>query len=419
LGDVGGASGKPFMLDGLKVLDFTQYLAGAGVTRMLAELGADIVKVELPGVGDPGRLLPIQAPEGRGGFFIQHNRGKKSICVDWEQPDGLDLLHQLAATADVVAENFATAEVLDKRGLGYEAVRAVNPKVIYLSVSCFGRTSPWGTKPGFDYIAQAASGLMHMNGYPDGPPLMVSAAVGDGVGAVHGFAALGYALYCRERDGVGQHLDIAMVDSLYHLLEFQLSAPQLSGGAADPIRYGAHSHFAFPAGVFKAPEGWIVVLCLDLQWPAFCRCLGRTDLLDDPRYRTLGDRGARRDELVPIVEAWMAGFATDQDVLDELERHHVPASPVLTIRDTLDHPHFVGREMVRRVPDDRVGDLPIPGFPFKFGAYPDLPDLRADELGEHTDTVLAERLGLSPERIAALHAAGAVHGPDTAHRGQG
>src|SRR6185436_868701 len=123
MGDVGDTSGKPFMLDGLKVLDFTQYLAGAGVTRMLAELGADIVKVELPGVGDPGRLLPIQAPEGRGGFFIQHNRGKKSLCVDWDTPEGVELLVELARSADIVAENFATAEILGKRGLGYDAIR--------------------------------------------------------------------------------------------------------------------------------------------------------------------------------------------------------------------------------------------------------------------------------------------------------
>jgi crotonobetainyl-CoA:carnitine CoA-transferase CaiB-like acyl-CoA transferase len=407
------------MLEGLEVLDFTQYLAGAGVTRMLAELGADIVKVELPGVGDPGRLLPIQAPEGRGGFFIQHNRGKKSVCVDWDTPEGVELLVELARTADIVAENFATAEVLGKRGLGYDAIRAINPGVIYLSVSCFGRTSPWATKPGFDYIAQAASGLMHMNGYPDGPPLMVSTAVGDGIGAVHGFAALGYALYCRERTGEGQHLDIAMVDSLFHLQEFQLSAPQLSGGAADPMRYGGHSPYAFPAGVFQGPEGWIVILCLDLQWPPFCRCMGRPDLLDDPRYATLAERGARREELIPVVEKWLAGFATDQEALDQLEAHHVPAAPVLTIRDTMDHPHFLARDMVRRVPDERVGELPIPGFPFKFSGHTELPDLCASELGEQTDEVLAGRLGLSAERIAELHRRGAIHGPDTAHRPRG
>ncbi|MFN0089982.1 MAG: CaiB/BaiF CoA transferase family protein [Acidimicrobiales bacterium] len=405
-----------FMLEGLKVLDFTQYLAGAGVTRMLAELGADIVKVELPGIGDPGRLLPYLAG-GRGGFFVQHNRGKKSLCVDWAEAEGVELLAELARDADIVCENFATADVMAKRGLDYESVRAVNPGVIYLSVSCFGRDSAWAGKPGYDYIAQAVSGLMHMNGEPDGPPLFVSSAVGDGVGAVHGFAALGYALYCRERTGLGQHLDIAMVDSLFHLHEFQLSLPQLSGGQLSPLRYGAHSPYAFPAGVFRGPVGWIVVLGLDRQWPAFCRCIGRPELAEDPRYATLALRGERRFELVELTEAWMAGFASDQEVLDRLEAHHIPAGPVLSPIDALDHPLFRSRDMVRTVPDPVLGSIPIPGFPFKFSGWKELPELTAPELGEQTDEVLAQRLGLSAERIAELHRRGVVHGPTTARGG--
>ncbi len=402
-------TGKPFMLEGLTVLDFTQYVAGSGVTRMLAELGAEIIKIELPGVGDPARLLPVQSPKGRGGLFTQHNRGKQSVCIDWNTPRGMELLLELAATVDIVAENFASGSVMEKRGLGYNDIKAVNPSVIYLSVSCFGRTSAWDGKPGYDYIAQAMSGIMHMNGQPDGPPMFVSSAIADGVGAVSGFAALGYALYCRERTGAGQHLDISMVDSMFQLHEFQLSAPLLSDGAVDPKRYGAHSPYAYPAGVFQGPQGWLVLLGLELQWPNFCRCIGHPELIEDARYNTGAARGANRADLVTLTEAWMATFATDQEVLDQLEAAHVPAAPVLSIQDAHTHPHYTSRNSVRWVPDDVLGELPIPGFPFRFSNYPELPELRAPALGQHTEGVLVERLGQSAEEFQRLIEEGIVY----------
>ena len=185
------SNGDPMILEGCTVLDFTQYLAGAGVTRMMAELGADIIKVELAGVGDPARLLPKVLDNGRSAWFVQHNRGKQSLAVDWSTDEGVELLRELARDVDIVAENFGTTDVMARRGLDYESIRAINPDVIYLSVSCFGRTSPWADRPGYDYIAQAASGIMHMTGERDGTPMFVASALGDTNGAVHGFAALG------------------------------------------------------------------------------------------------------------------------------------------------------------------------------------------------------------------------------------
>jgi CoA:oxalate CoA-transferase len=402
------SDGRPLLLEGCTVLDFTQYLAGSGVTRMLAELGADIVKVEIPEVGDPARLLPLVKGD-HSAWFVQHNRGKKSLCVDWNRPEGRELLLELARDADIVCENFGSASVMARRGLDYESVRAVNPDVIYLSVSCFGRTSPWAERPGYDYIAQAVSGIMHMTGDPDGPPTMVGSALGDTNGAVHGFASLGYALYHRERTGEGQHLDIAMTDCLFHFHEAQLQVHHVSGGEIVPKRFGNHNSLVFPAGSFRGPEGWIVIIALDLQWPNLCACLGRPDLLDNPRYRTLGDRAEHQGELIEIVEDWMAGFPTDEEVLAELERHRVPAGPVLSPVDAIGHPHFVARDMVRWVDDPNVGTVPIPGFPFKFGAQPELPPLVAATLGQHNLEVLTERLGLSPERVAELAEAGVLH----------
>jgi CoA:oxalate CoA-transferase len=289
-----------------------------------------------------------------------------------------------------------------RRGLDYESVKAINPDVIYLSVSCFGRTSPWATKPGYDYIAQAVSGIMHMTGEPDGPPTMVGSALGDTNGAVHGFASLGYALYHRERTGRGQHIDLAMTDCLFHFHEAQLEINHFTNGEWEPKRFGLHHNVVFPAGVFRGPEGWIVMLAADLQWANLCRCIGRPDLLDDPRLQTITDRGVHRMELVGIVEAWMAGFASDQAVLDAFEEHHVPAGPVLSPLDALDHPHFEAREMVRWVDDPQLGSVPIPGFPWKFGDQPELPPIVAATLGQHNEEILCGRLGLSTERVRSL-----------------
>ncbi len=402
------SNGQPMILEGCTVLDFTQYLAGAGVTRMMAELGADIIKVEIPEVGDGGRLLPFESG-GRSGFFVQHNRGKKSICVDWNTEAGRNLLLELARDVDIVAENFSSGDIMARRGLDYESIRAVNPKVIYLSVSCFGRNSAWAGKPGYDYIAQAVSGIMHMTGDPEGPPQFVGSALGDTNGAVHGFASLGYALYHRERTGRGQHLDISMTDALFHFHEGQLMATHLSGGSYEAKRYGTHHVAIFPAGTFHGPQGYVVVLALDLQWSNVCHCIGRPELLEDPRYQTMAQRAERRAELIPLIEGWMATFATDQEVLDALEAHHVPAGPVLSPVDAIDHPYFASRDMVRWVDDPRTGPIPIPGFPFKFSDQPELPTLSAAELGEHNAEVLNARLGLTIEQVQALTEAGVLY----------
>jgi CoA:oxalate CoA-transferase len=238
--------------------------------------------------------------------------------------------------------------------------------------------------------------------------MMVGSALGDTNGAVHGFASLGYALFHRERTGQGQHVDIAMTDCLFHFHEGQLQMHHMTGGEVVPRRFGTRHTVVFPAGSFRSPQGWIVIIALDLQWANLCRCIGRPDLIDDPRMQSNTDRAVHRDELTAAIEGWMASLPSDEAVLEELERHHVPAGPVLSPLDAHGHPHFVARDMVRWVDDPQVGQVPIPGFPFKFGAQPELPDIRAARLGEHNEEVLAERLGYSEDRLAALHAAGVL-----------
>jgi crotonobetainyl-CoA:carnitine CoA-transferase CaiB-like acyl-CoA transferase len=398
------------MLQGIRVVDFTQYLAGPTVTRLMAEMGADVVKVEQAPGGDPSRLLPLRIGE-RSLYYIQQNRGKKSLCVDFQKPEAAALLVDLAASADVVVENYGPG-VLEKRGIHYESLAKRNPRLIMASISAFGRTGPLAHKVGFDLIAQAFSGLMSMTGEPDRPPMWVGLAIADVQSGVHAFGAIGYALFHRERTGRGQHIDVSMVDALYHCHEGNVQFFANSGGAVEPTRHGAQHGMAGPMGVYKAAQGWIVLLVLDRQWESFCRAIGRPGLASDPRFTTGALRGQHKAELADIIERWLASQKTDEAALAIFEQHRVAAAPVLSVKDTVSHPYFKARDMIRRVPDPVLGEVTIPGFPFKFGAIPELPDLRAPLLGEHNAEVLRERLGLSDSRIGELEKSGVlVSGP--------
>ncbi|MGH7839430.1 MAG: CaiB/BaiF CoA transferase family protein, partial [Candidatus Binataceae bacterium] len=365
------AAKKPLMLADVKVLDFTQYLAGPTITRLMAEMGAQIIKVEQAPMGDPSRLLPA-IKDGRSGYFVQQNRGKQSLCLDFAKPEAIELLRALAAKADIVTENYGPG-VMEKRGLDYASLKKINPRIIMASISAFGKTGPLKHRVGYDFIAQAFSGLMHMTGAPDGPPMFVGMGIADQGSGVHAFAALGYALYYREKTGVGQHIDISMVDALFHMHEVNVQVHELTGGAFVPSRMGSHHALVCPCGAFKGPEGYIVVLVLDRQWPAMARAIARPDLIADPRFATAPDRAKNQKELIAIIENWMQAQSSDAAVLKILEEHRVPSSPVMSVVGALEHPYFKAREMVRKVSDPILGELTIPGFPLKFSEFPELP----------------------------------------------
>jgi len=396
----------PLMLSGCRVLDFTQYLAGPTVTRLMAELGADIIKVEQAPMGDPARLLPF-IKNGRSAYFVQQNRGKKSLCLDFAKPESVALLHSLATTVDVVVENYGPG-VMEKRSLDYASLKKINPKLIMVSVSAFGRKSPLSHRVGYDLIAQAFSGIMHMTGDPNGPPQFVGLGIADVGSGVHAFAALGYALYYRERTGVGQHIDMAMVDALYHMHEVNVQGYTSSDGQYVPVRAGSHHPLVCPCGTFKGPQGWIVILVLDRQWPSLTRAMGKPELRDDPRFVTGAERGKNQKELIALIEAWLQSFPSDEAALQALEEHRVPSAPVMSIVDTLKHPYFKARNMVRTVPDPLLGEVTIPGFPFKYSAFPDLPDIQAPLLGEHNAEVLNAQLGYTAEQVAELREKGVL-----------
>ena len=303
---------EPF-LEGVRILDFTQYLAGPSCTRLLVELGADVIKVELAPDGDPTRAAEPRR-NGRSGVWAQQNRGKRSLCVDIRSAAGLELIRALVAEVDVVVENY-TPGVMARRGLSYDDLAAINPRIVMASISGFGQTGPLRDQTCFDMIAQAYAGIMHMTGEVDGPPTFVGLGVGDVNAGVHAFAAIGYALFRRDRTGRGTHIDISLLDALFHMHEYAVVAHSLSDGAIEPHRQGGHYQPRAPAGRFQGPNGWIVLLCTDRQLPGLWAAMGRPELGDDPRFATPLGRLENRDQLSAEIEAWMATFPSDEAVL--------------------------------------------------------------------------------------------------------
>ena len=392
------------ILNGIRVLDFTQYLAGPTVTRLMAEMGADIIKIERAPVGDPARLLPA-IKDGRSGYFVQQNLGKRSLCVDLNHGDADALIHELVGKVDVVVENFGPG-VMQRRGWDFDSLLKINPKLVMASVSAFGRTGPLAHKTGFDWIAQAFAGIMHMTGPADGPPHPVGVGMADISTGVHAFSSIGYALFHRERTGEGQYMDISMIDSLFHLHEVNLQVNQLTDGEFVPKRMGRHHTLLCPCGVFKSSQGYVAILVTPAQWAGMCKALGQPELENDPRFDSLESRAENQNELIPLVEAWLQRFPNDQVALDVLEENRVPSAPVLSPLDALGHAYFEGRGTIRTVKDPILGEMKLPGFPLRFSSQQDYSAGVAPLLGQHNEAVLKEVLGWEPARVAEQIEAG-------------
>ena len=394
-------------LEGITVLDLTRYLAGPSCTRLLTELGADVIKIEQPPYGDPNRSTSPRINK-RAGTHIQQNRGKRSVCLDINTDDGKNLILNLVNYVDVLVENFSPG-VLDRKGLGYASLQEKNPKLIMASVSGFGQTGPLSSLPCFDLIAQGYAGIMHMTGEIDGPPMFVGIGMGDTNAGVHAFAAIGHALFHRERTGRGTHLDISMVDALFHMQDLPVHAASMTKGEYVPMRQGTEFQMLSPAGSFRGPEGWIVILCAEAQMSNLYEALGRPELAEDKRFIGNPARLENRAALTKIIETWMSNYETDDAVLEKLQSHRVPCGPALAPQDALSHPHFLERGTVRTVHDPLVGELQIPGFPFKSSdPFPD-DDYVAAALGEHNYEVLGEVLGMDSSEISQLEQRGILY----------
>jgi crotonobetainyl-CoA:carnitine CoA-transferase CaiB-like acyl-CoA transferase len=396
------------LLDGYKVLDFTHFVAGPTTTRLMAGMGAEIIKVELAPHGDRSREFDYVRDQ-RSAFFIQQNRGKKSLCVDLRRREGVELIKQLVPQVDVVVENFAPG-VISEMGLGYEVLKAINPKIIMCSISALGQTGPLADDAGFDFIGQAYAGITSLIGEEHGPPYMPMVAIGDVSAGAHAMGAIACALLHRERTGQGQYIDVSLLDTYFHCQTIGVQLCSASQGAREMKASGLHHSLACPAGVFKGQKRWIIILAMtDKQWVSLCEAIGRPDLRADARFARARDRVQRRDEIIRTIEHWLAAMPSDDASVETLRSHRVPVAPILSVREATEHPHLIARGTVRTVNDPILGEFKIPGFPLRFSGYPEELEFDAPMLGEHNASILGQYLGYTPARVIELETSGVLH----------
>ena len=276
------------------------------------------------------------------------------------------------------------------------------------SVSALGQTGTLSALPGYDYIAQAYTGIMGVTGDPDGAPAFPVAGVGDVAAGTHAAAAIGYALLHRARGGEGQYIDISLADAYMGAHELNLQIYSVSNGETEPTRSGKHHYAVCPLGLFQGKEHWLCIIALQPQWSNLCRAMGRPELTDDPRYDVNEKRVAASTEVIAIVQSWLDQMPSDEAVLEKLALEHVPCAPVLRISEVVTHPHMLERGIVRKISDPKVGDIVIPGMPLRFSGFQHNAPLESAYLGEHNIDVLSNVLDYSAERIAALSDGGVL-----------
>lgn len=395
---------------GIRVLDFSQVLAGPFCTQQLALLGADVIKIEEPGTGDQSRNIMADNDIGRIGmspYFLAMNANKRSMTLDLKHPRAGEILTRMVKGADVVVQNFRPG-VLKRLGFGYEAVKAIKPDIVYCSISGYGQEGPYSTSPAYDGAVQAVAGLMSVTGQPDGPPTRVGTPVVDLSTAIMAAFAISTALFRRATTGEGQHVDVAMLDTTLALLSPLVSVLLNTGRAPERLGNGSPAYVptadSFPVG----GNGAIVVSALtEKQFAATCTAIGRADLATDPRFATLEGQRANAAELRKIL---IAGFATDtaQGWVERLSQAGVPAAPILDLAETLAHPQLPWRNIVSRLSGGPGIDREISLIGSGFTAGADGPEVASapPAKGQHTDDVLRE-FGYSLGEIAALRADGA------------
>jgi CoA:oxalate CoA-transferase len=396
------------MLKGYRVVDIGQFVAGPTCARILAELGAEVIKLELAPFGDRGRFAgdkPRDAALKRSSkstFYFQHNHSKKSLAVDIKQQRGRELVRALISKSDVLVENFAPG-VMTRAGLGYDQLVLINPKLIMCSISLAGQSGPLSDKPGFDYMAAAFTGITAALGEKD-RPAQLPIAIGDYATGVTAAMSVGLALLHRERTGEGQYIDCSLIDTYFNMHEVNIPKSTLRGQRFASRRMGSLHADGGPTGVFRwRNDEFIAIMVLPYQWPQLLKAMNMPQLADDVRFREPRGRRDNNEALAEIIENWLAHFASREEAITALEAERVPCAPVLTLHEAMAHPHLRDRGTVRRVADDSIGEFDIPGPPAKFSHWSPATTLSADLLGEHNEEVLRDVLGLSNGEIRQLY----------------
>ncbi|MEW6711115.1 MAG: CaiB/BaiF CoA-transferase family protein [Candidatus Riflebacteria bacterium] len=384
-------------LKDLKVIDLTRVLAGPFCAMMLADLGAEVIKIERPETGDDSRAFgPHQ--NGESAYFMSINRGKKSITLDLKAEKGKEVFLRLIKDADILVENFKPG-VMKKLGLGYDALKEINPKLIYCASSGFGQTGPYSSRPAYDLIIQGMGGMMSITGPDDSTPTKVGSSIADIFAGVFSTIGILGALHHRHLTGKGQMVDGAMLDCMVAILENAVARYTVTGN--DPVPIGNRHPSIAPFTSVKTSNGYINIACgNDQLWKKFCEIICRTELAEDPRYLTNADRCQHMDDLIPTLNDTV-GENTTEFWLEKLEAAHVPAGPINKVSDVLKDPHVLARNMMIELMHPVAGKIKIPGTPIKFSETHAEVNAPAPVLGQHTREIL-EKIGYSPDEIENL-----------------
>lgn len=390
---------------GVRVLDLSRVLAGPFCGMLLADMGADVIKLEIPGRGDDSRQFPPFLDD-ESMYYVNLNRGKRSITVNLKADEGKRLFVELVKRCDVVLENFRPG-TMEHLGLGYEELRKVNPRLVYAAISGFGQYGPYRERPGYDIIGQAMGGLLSITGWPDGPPTRSGTAIGDILSSLFCCVGVLAALVVRERTGEGQMVDVSLVDSVFAALENIPQRFYVDGQV--PGRIGNRYEFIYPYDTFRAMDGWIVIgIANDAIWDRFTEATGLTGLGEDPRFTSNVLRVENHGALKPLIEEWTTRHEKD-GIVELLNKHRVPSCQIYDVREASEDEHIGGvRGMVVELEQPGLGAVKVQGNPIKMSETGPAPSGPAPSLGEDTFEVLRDLLGVSPEEYERLREQGVV-----------
>jgi len=410
------ASEHPHALTGVRVLDLTQWEAGSACAQSLAFLGADVLKVERPKLGDPARIASADSPDADSLYFLVLNSNKRSITIDLQSKKGKEVLTRLIGECDVFLENFAPGTT-DKLGLSFEAVSKINPKIIYGTVRGFSEESPYRDFRCFDAIAQSAGGAVAFTGEPDGPPLKPGPTFADTGSGLHLAIGILGALYQREFTGKGQCVRVAMQEAVMNFSRITFARHQLTGKPVTRVGNGSPSSTAAPSGLYACNGGGPNDYCFiytardeltgNRQWRALLKTIGRSDLLDDPRFVTPEARFKRKEEVDDIIRPWMAS-QDKRSAMELLNGAGVPAGAVFDTGDLMNEPSFRATGMLTEIVHPTRGPVVLPGWPVKMSGSPTPAITCPPTLGQHTDTVLHDLLGMDEADISELRHSQAI-----------
>ena len=395
----------PKPLDGVKVLDLTRVLAGPYCTMLLADMGADVAKVERPGAGDDTRAYGPPFLNGESAYFLSINRNKRSLTLNLKHDKALEILRQMLETADVVVENFRPG-TMESFGFGYDTVQHLNPRLVFCSISGYGHTGPASHLPGYDLIIQGEGGIASLTGDAKSPPYKVGTSQADIIAGMTAFQGILLALLTRGQTGRGQKVDIGMLDCQVALLAYQAGIYFATGES--PTRMGNQHPTITPYETYGCKDGYINLACgNDAMWRRFCQVLAHEDWADDPRFRGNADRVEHRRQLAALIEPVML-YKTVQEWIEALRAAGIPCGPIQSVSQVCDSPQIQARDMVVALEHPTAGAIKVAGVPIKLSDTPGAVTTPPPLLGEHTTQVLHDWLNIAPDTVENLRQDGAL-----------